>query len=344
MKKLNFINKIAFLLNNIVAILLLLSFFVPYIKPSSFYLASILGLATPALFLLNILFIIYWIVIGFRKQFLLSSFVVLLSSFFATPIYKFSSNSKENDENQLKIMSYNVRKFNMYNWIDEKKIPEKITSFIKKEDPDIVALQEFKQDENFKLDYPYTYNHYSYNYFQKRNVQSGLVIYSKYPIVNRGSLDRSKFTTDIIYADIIKNNDTLRIYNFHLYSLGVVPDQDNFGHKDSEGLIKNLGISFKVQQKEIDSLNSHIVKNNYPTVLSCDMNNTAYSWVYRKTKKQLKDSFLESGNGFGKTYSFKGFPLRIDYIFVDPRMDVIQHKNYKIKYSDHYPIMATISF
>ena len=59
-------------------------------------------------------------------------------------------------------------------------------------------------------------------------------------------------------------------------------------------------------------------------------------------KNDLQDSFLEAGNGFGKTYEFKNFPLRIDYIFADKDMKIINHKNYKEKFSDHYPVSATI--
>ena len=85
-------------------------------------------------------------------------------------------------------------------------------------------------------------------------------------------------------------------------------------------------------------------ENNFKTIIAGDLNNTAYSWGYKNLKDRYTDSFLEAGKGFGKTYGFKGFPLRIDYIFVDKDLKVNTHKNYTIKYSDHYPIMATVSF
>ena len=151
MKKLSFVNKIIFFINNIFAIILLLSFLVPYIKPSSFSIAPIIGLTTPSLILINILFVFYWIVIGFKKQFILSTLMLFLGYFIASPIYKFSSSSNEKDANEISIMSYNVRKFNMYKWIDDESIPQKISEFIRKENPDIVALQEFKENENFSL-------------------------------------------------------------------------------------------------------------------------------------------------------------------------------------------------
>ena len=75
-----------------------------------------------------------------------------------------------------------------------------------------------------------------------------------------------------------------------------------------------------------------------------DLNNTAYSWAYKNTKNNLQDTFLEAGEGFGTSYKFKGFPLRIDFIFVDQKIKINTHKKYEIKYSDHYPISTTIAF
>ena len=48
--------------------------------------------------------------------------------------------SKESSERDLKVMSFNVRLFNSYNWIEEKNIPESIVSFINQESPDIHML------------------------------------------------------------------------------------------------------------------------------------------------------------------------------------------------------------
>ena len=147
-----------------------------------------------------------------------------------------------------------------------------------------------------------------------------------------------------MFVDVVINKDTIRIYNFHLASLGVIPNQEYFGHDDSEKLIKGLSGSLKIQQIQINSLRQHVKNCNYKIIFNGDMNNTAYSWVYKNLKNDLQDSFLETGNGFGKTYNFKGFPLRIDFIFADNDINIISHKNFKDKYSDHYPIMATVSF
>jgi len=338
MKKLLLLNKIVFILNNIIALLLLLSYITPFIKPSIFSISPLFSLATPILVFANIIFILYWILQGFKKQFLLSLLVIIIGFFIISSIYKFGSKS-EKDDGDLSIMTYNVRKFNMFKWIDDQSISSKIDSFTQHENPDILVLQEYKNDENFKIHYPYFFNPMT-----KKQKSTGLAIFSKYRIIDSGLVEYYPQFGSAIYADIVRKNDTIRFYNFHLSSLGVIPDQEYFGHSNSEKLFKNLRESFTLQQGQIQILNEHIESCRYKVALIGDMNNSAYSWAYKNLKGDLKDSYLEAGNSFGKTYNFKGFPLRIDYIFIDKRLKVKTHQNYKNRYSDHYPIMATVSF
>ena len=66
--------------------------------------------------------------------------------------------------------------------------------------------------------------------------------------------------------------------------------------------------------------------------------------MYRAVKGDMTDTFKEAGNGFGRTYNFKFFPMRIDFIFADPAFKVNGFKTYDVEYSDHFPIMAKVSF
>jgi len=345
--KLSLINKIFFLLNNVLAIALVVSFFIPKLSPEKYGILSLLSLLTPALIILNFIFVIYWTLIGFKKQLILSFFVLLLSIIFIPPVYKFYNNDDASNKNSLSIMTYNVRKFNKYKWLKIENIDLKISQFINEEKPDILALQEYKNLKSFKLEYPYYSNPlknlYS-NQVENKKYRINQVIFSKYPIINEGLIRHTKFLVCGMYIDIVKKKDTLRVYNFHLESLGIIPSEDYFGHKDSEKLIKRLSSSFKNQQQQIDTLNNNIKNCKYKVILVGDLNNTAYSWAYKNIKNNLQDSFLEAGKGFGKTYEFKKLPLRIDYIFVDKSIRIINHKIFKQQYSDHYPISATVEF
>ena len=87
----------------------------------------------------------------------------------------------------------------------------------------------------------------------------------------------------------------------------------------------------------------HKTKCTYKTIVCGDFNNTAYSYVYRQIKGDLLDTFEDAGNGFGKTYDFKFFPTRIDFILADKSFEVNAFKSYDEKLSDHYPILAKVS-
>uniref|UniRef100_UPI0030D816CE endonuclease/exonuclease/phosphatase family protein n=1 Tax=Maribacter arcticus TaxID=561365 RepID=UPI0030D816CE len=86
----------------------------------------------------------------------------------------------------------------------------------------------------------------------------------------------------------------------------------------------------------------HMNNSPYKNIVCGDFNNTQFSNSYFTIKGNLKDSFLEKGRGYGKTINFWKFPFRIDFVLVDPSLEVLSHKNYNINLSDHEPIMATI--
>ena len=47
---------------------------------------------------------------------------------------------------KIKVMSFNVRLFDLYNWTNNEEIKSKIIQLIKKQEPDIVCFQEYYYD------------------------------------------------------------------------------------------------------------------------------------------------------------------------------------------------------
>jgi len=337
LKKLSFGNKIVYFFNSLFAVLLLLSYLIPFIKPSYLPVISTLSLLVPVLLIINILFFIYWL-IGFKKQMMLSLLCLLLGFNYATSFYKFQS--KEVISNtKTSLMSYNVRLFNIYNWIDDNQIKNKILDFAIKENPDLLCLQEYHPQERLEKAYPYRFED-----FTDTKNKSGLVIFSKYRIVNKGTLRFNNSSNSSIYIDIIKKRDTLRIYNVHLESLHINPEKENLSKNNSQKLIKRIGKAFSKQQEQVLAIKANMMQTTYKKILCGDFNNTVFSWAYRNLKSEFNDSFSEAGSGFGTTYNFKRLPVRIDFILADKALKVLRFKNYKVKYSDHYPIESVLEF
>jgi len=338
MKNLSFLNKIVFLFNSVVAFLLLLSYTLPLVPPRTFSTLSVLSLSVPFFILLNVLFFIYWL-IKVKKQLLLSFFILTVGYAGFGSLYKFSKAKTAANEGNISVMNYNVRLFNVYDWISEKNVEIKLVNFVKKENPDILCLQEYRPNDKVDLSFmPYKYEKISGN-----KLKHGQAIFSKYPIVNSGSVGFPNTSNNAIYADVVKGSDTIRVYNIHLQSLHIDANVQKLAKENSEALIKGVGETFKMQQFQTELFLKN--KNNckYPILIGGDFNNTAFSYVYRQIRGDLKDAFKEAGNGFGRTYNFKFFPVRIDFVLTDSDFKINAFKTYDVEYSDHYPVMAKVS-
>jgi endonuclease/exonuclease/phosphatase family metal-dependent hydrolase len=338
MKNLGLLNKIIYAINILVAVVLLFSFALPFLPPRTFSELSVLNLGVPFLILCNVLFFLYWLV-RVKKQLILSLIVICVGYIFFGPLYKFSSSKKVDSPNNIKVMTFNVRLFNLYDWIPDKDVEIKIIDFIKNESPDILSIQDYRH--NSKIDF--SFFKYRYEKLSGKKIKTGQVIFSKYPIINSGSLEFPNTANNAIFADIVKANDTIRIYNIHLQSLKIDTNVEKLKHENKSRLFNRVSLTFKRQQFQTELLLKHKSECNYKMVICGDFNNTAYSYVYRKIKGNLNDTFKEAGNGFGRTYDFKFFPVRIDYMFADEAFSVNGFKSYNEHYSDHYPIMATLS-
>nr|WP_223129369.1 endonuclease/exonuclease/phosphatase family protein [Sinomicrobium weinanense] len=334
----SFINKIVFVINTFFAVLLLLSYILPYVFPRKFPLISVLSLTVPVFIIVNAVFILYWL-LQLKRQFLLSFLILLVGYKYVGAMYRLSGRSESDEEGILKLMTYNVRIFNAYDWLKDEDVPGKIISLVEKESPDVLCVQEFyhEQEDAFNKNYPYQFIKYT-----TKNNRTGQAIFSRYPIVARGSLEFPKTGNNALYADIVKGKDTVRIYNLHLESLHIVPSKEHIIVEDPEVLYKRMGKAFALQHDQVEIFDAHRKACKYKIIVTGDFNNTAYSYVYKRIRGEMKDTFIEEGSGFGRSYDFDYFPLRIDFILTDPDIEILAHKNYEDRLSDHYPVMATL--
>ncbi|MFD2727222.1 endonuclease/exonuclease/phosphatase family protein [Hyunsoonleella rubra] len=338
MPKLRFFNRFLWFINRVVAVLLLLSFVLPFLPPKTFSVLSVLSLGVALLILINVMFFLYWLG-TLKRKFMLSLVVLAIGYFSFGSLYKFSASKKEDSPNNFKVMNYNVRLFNLYEWIPEKGIETNMVDLIKSEAPHILSLQEYHPHKNIDL----SFYKYKYEKLSGKKTKYGQAIFSQFPIVNSGSIEFPNTSNNAIFADVVFKKDTIRIYNIHLESMRIDTKAESLKKEDSERLFKRIGTTFKMQQFQTKLFLMHKKQCKYRMVISGDFNNTAFSYVYRKIRGNLNDTFKEAGNGFGRTYHFQFFPIRIDFILSDESFEVNGFKTYDEHYSDHYPIMTTLS-
>ena len=346
MKKLSWFNKIVFGFNIVVTVLTFVAYVLPFLAPKMFPLFSVLTLILPLFLILNALFFIYWL-LQLKRQVILSGLVLMLGITFINKFYKFSSRDIEASEKDFTVMSYNVRLFNLFDWIDSNDVGNTILSFINEQNPDILCIQEYS--ENAKVDLRV----YKYKaiFMEGKNIKTGQAIFSKFPIFNQGDFKIPTAGNNVIYADIKKGKDTIRVYNIHLQSIKISPDVneisehvDAINQSKSQQLFSRIRDAFKKQEQQAEILVKHKNECPYSVIICGDMNNSPFSYVYRSIKSDLNDCFVESGNGFGQTYKFKYYPARIDYIFASKKMKVKNFSTYtNFENSDHFPIMTRLS-
>lgn len=328
-------------------ILTFIAYVLPFLAPKLFPLLSVLTLILPLFLILNALFFVYWL-LQLKRQIVLSGLVLLLGITFINKFYNFSSSEVANSESDFTIMSYNVRLFNLFDWIADENVDDSILSFINEQNPDILCIQEYSENANVDL------RIYKYKaiFMGGNQIKTGQAIFSKYPIFDKGNLHLVPSGNNVIYADIKKGKDTIRVYNMHLQSIKITPDVneisenvDVINQQKSEQVFIRIRDAFKKQQQQAEILVNHKLSCHYPVIICGDMNNSAFSYVYRNIKGNLSDCFEEAGSGFGQTYNFKYYPARIDYIFADKKMVVKNFNTFsKFENSDHFPIMTRLSF
>ena len=345
MKGLSLINKLLYLTNSICLLLLLLAYLSPYISPTFFWPISFFGLLFPVFYVVNSLFLIYWI-IGFKKQIWANIIVLLIGIQYIGLFFGTQPNTNKTTDS-IKVLSYNVRLFNRYEWIAKPNVKSEIIAFFKTEKADILCIQEFyTTDEIPNLNY--AYQHIG---LQSKKSQWHMAIYSNYPQINKAtvSIKGERMNNTCIYSDLLIGTDTIRVYNVHLasnwfknsdYTFLQNPQKETL-KKGINGIMERMKSSYKKRAGEARVIKEHMQSSPYPIILCGDFNDTPLSFSYNTISSDLKDAFKESGKGIGQ--SFVKLPaLRIDYILHDEQFNSYNYTKYKQKLSDHYAVSCEV--
>lgn len=219
-----------------------------------------------------------------------------------------------------------------------------IASVMKREEVDVLCLQEFIEDAKFPADS-------IARFFASRMpycvAQSGQAILSRFPILDHRYVKFPESGNDYLQADLKVGNDTVRIFSVHLQTSGISSLRHRF-RKDYdrdapvEKVIGELERNSRIRAQQVHEIRAVIDSTRYPVILAGDFNDTPSSYTYRHIKDNMTDGFRAVGNGFGGTFRYLGGVLRIDYIFYDDNFEGVDYYMPADDLSDHKAVIADL--
>jgi endonuclease/exonuclease/phosphatase family metal-dependent hydrolase len=339
--------------NIVLVFLCLLIYASALVPPDKFWPAGFIAYTIPLVLLFN-LFLFIWRLKNLQLSIIYPLFILLLGYGFIRDTISFHS---PDWEGPIKLLTYNAKVFNLYNQNGRDTISVgKMVNWIKKQDVDILCFQEFYNDpasghfntveQIQKIHHFYYFN--SPTYVNRTGAEFGPIIFSKYPIVNKGILNFDENSqNNVIFTDLLINQDTIRVYNMHLHSMHINEDKVMNSENFQEGfldLTDRLKHGFIQRAQQIRTLKNHLRHHPFPVLVCGDLNDIPYSYAYQELKDNLYNGFVRKGNGFGFTFNGRLFFIRIDHQFYSNHFNIHSFKVKKdLKYSDHFPVIATYS-
>lgn len=337
--------------------MLVLSAYSPYLQPKVSPVASSLGLSFPIFLVINLCFMIFWLIVNYRFALLpLIGFVVC-----ASPIRTYlpvNATVKDIPEGSIKFLSYNVMGFCN---LEKKDGKNPILTYLANSGADIICLQEYNESGNKKYltgeDIKKALKAYPYrSVYDLKTGGTQLACFSKFPILSARLIKYDSTYNGSMQYELKVKEDTITLINNHLESNKLTKEdkviyedliKDPNAKKVKTGLrqlVKKLAEASAIRSSQADSVAKVIERSKYPTVIACgDFNDASISYTHRILTRKLDDAFTQSGSGLGISYNLNKFYFRIDNILISPNLKAYNCTvDRSIKDSDHYPIWCYI--
>lgn len=259
----------------------------------------------------------------------------------------------------ISVLTWNTYQMGHYKKPDQ----NEVLQYLMEQDADVICLQEvevFKSDRYLTLPevrqtlgekYPYSYIDFArYDSWH----QFGLMVWSKYPLINKMTLPFEGGGNLSDRCDIVVGKDTFRLINNHLVSYSFTSkDLEEFDQKHNyEGLkatyyrlkekwsraIPRRNEQARVVRKEIEA-------SPYPVIVVGDFNSIELSYAYWHISSGLHDAWRSLHPfSYGATCEHRGVGVRIDYIFCSDPLKPVSCSVTKRSGSDHKPVVATLEW
>jgi endonuclease/exonuclease/phosphatase family metal-dependent hydrolase len=363
-----FSKKIFIITNMLVAVFFLLGCYAKWFNPARWWFTGFFSLGAFYLLVVLLGFIIFWLFAKPRWS-IISIIAILLAWGPLHHIFPFRVSAEftmQKNAGNMRIMSWNVEHFDILKHKTHPENKQKMLDLIREYQPDIACLQEMVGADSIAKAINYIpdilqqtgFENYHYSWNPKldfdANHHFGIITLSKYPIIKKQTISFPPHDYNSIfqYTDIVKENDTIRVFNIHLQSLKFSNNNlkyiDNPSIKDAEAVKESKSIISKLKKGfvkrgvQADRIRDEINKSPYPVIVCGDFNDLPNSYAYCTIGSGLNNAFEQKGSGLGRTYSGISPTLRIDNIFTSKKMEVVQYNRIAKKMSDHFPVMADV--
>ena len=261
--------------------------------------------------------------------------------------------------NRLSILTWNTHQMGQY----RKSTDNEVLKYLLTQDADIICLQEvdvYKSPEFLTLaevrhslgsKYPYSYIDFSV-YNNRR--QFGNMVWSRYPLINKKTVDYEIRSNLSSRCDVVIGEDTLRLIVNHLESNRFTSKDmtinDGSKYEDIRNSAKRIGHKWtKARNRrrgQARAVRKEIDNSPYPVIVVGDFNDIPLSYTYYTISKGLHDAWLETSWGkWGTTFKLKGsFGVRIDYILCQNPLVPVQCTVKETTGSDHSPVEAVLAW
>ncbi|HAO46826.1 MAG TPA: endonuclease/exonuclease/phosphatase family protein [Ferruginibacter sp.] len=360
--------RILIIANVAAAILFLLGSYSYLFSPRLFWPVGMLNLTAFYFFLVLVAFIIFWLIVRPRRA-LISAVAILLAYKPMTrvlPLRLSHSFTAQKDSSSIRVMTWNVAQFNV---LDDRKHPgvkNDMISLVNYYQPDIACFQEMVAEDSTVRDHGHIdeflkklhFPGYFYSYNVKEDfwgyAHFGIIIFSRYPIVRKQTVSfyPNDYNSIFQYIDVLKGEDTIRVFNIHLQSLRFsranlkyIDDptiEEDKTLKESKSILGKFKRGFLKRQIQADRIRAEVDKSPYPVILAGDFNDLPNSYACQTIGGNMKNAFVEKGAGLGRSFTGISPVLRIDNIFAGNEFGIKQYQLVKKKLSDHFPILADL--
>lgn len=315
------------------------------------------GLTFPFFLLANTAFLVFWAFFSIRRTII--PIVGFVMCYGPTRVYCPLNISRNAPDSTVKVMSYNVWMFASGHNPDG---PAQITSYILRENPDILCMEECGVGEPHRSYVSSTLGRvyqYSDTSVMGAGFQDEIDIYTKYPILKKERIPYRSSKNHSVAFYLKMGLDTVVVVANHFESTGLSTEEKKSFKtmmkgelgggevkRESKRLIDKLAEASRTRAPQAEAVAGYVrrCKERGLSVILCgDFNDCPISYVRRTVARELNDCYVESATGPGISYHYNAFYVRIDNIMCSDDWVPYECKvDDSIKTSDHYPIVCKL--